>query len=136
MNNPLDINAMALFARVLQYGSLSEASRRLGVPVSTVSRKISALERQLGVRLLERTTRALRPSETGRDFLPHCQQILDGLDGTRAALQKRQTVVTGTLRLASPPSLSDLLLVPLIHIFLQRHPESSPKVLATATHLH
>src|SRR5260221_185813 len=44
---PLDINAMALFARVLQHGSLSEASRRLGVPVSTVSREISALESQL-----------------------------------------------------------------------------------------
>ena len=53
-NIPLDINAMALFARVLQHGSLSEASRRLGVPVSTVSRKIGALERELGVRLLER----------------------------------------------------------------------------------
>jgi DNA-binding transcriptional LysR family regulator len=135
MDNPLDINAMALFARVLQHGSLSEASRRLGVPVSTVSRKISALERQLGVRLLERTTRALRPTETGRDFLPHCQQILDGLDGARAALQKRQTVVTGTLRLAAPPSLSDLLLVPWIHSFLQRHPEASAKVLVTDKHL-
>ena len=135
MDNPLDINAMALFARVLQHGSLSEASRRIGIPVSTVSRKISALERQLGVRLLERTTRALRPSEAGGDFLPHCQQILDALDGARAALQKRQTEVTGTLRLAAPPSLSELLLVPLIHSFLQRHPNASAKVLVTDRHL-
>jgi len=134
-NIPRDINAMALFARVLQHGSLSEASRRLGVPVSTVSRKISALERELGVRLLERTTRALKPTESGRDFLPHCQKILDGLDGARAALKKRQTVVTGTLRLAAPPSLSELLLVPLIHSFLQRHPDVSAKVLVTDRHL-
>jgi len=134
-DTPLDINAMALFARVLQHGSLSEASRRLGVPVSTVSRKISALESQLGVRLLERTTRAIRPTETGSDFLPHCQQILDGLDGARAALQKRQSVVTGTLRLAAPPSLSELLLVPLIQAFLQRYPEVSAKVLVTDRHL-
>jgi LysR family transcriptional regulator for bpeEF and oprC len=134
-NIPLDINGMALFARVLQHGSLSEASRRVGVPVSTVSRKISALERELGVRLLERTTRALRPTESGRDFLPHCQQILDGLDGARAALQKRQTVVMGTLRLAAPPNFSDLLLVPLIHSFLQRHPAVSVKVLVTDRHL-
>src|SRR5258708_30672664 len=132
---PLDINAMALFARVLQHGSLSEASRRLGVPVSTVSRKISALESQLGVRLLERTTRAIRPTETGSDFLPHCQQILDGLDGARAALQKRQRVVTGTLRLASPPSLSVVLLGLLIQAFLQRYPEVSAKVLVTDRHL-
>src|SRR5260221_5720646 len=128
---PLDINAMALFARVLQHGSLSEASRRLGVPVSTVSRKISALESQLGVRLLERTTRAIRPTETGRDFLPHCQQILEGLDGARAALQKRRRVVAGTLRLAAPPSLSELILVPLIQAFLQRYPEVSAKVFVT-----
>jgi DNA-binding transcriptional LysR family regulator len=135
MTSPWDINAMALFARVLQYGSLSETSRRLGVPVSTVSRKISALERDVGVRLLERTTRALRPSEAGRDFLPHCQHILDGLDGARAALQKRQTAVTGALRLAAPPSLSDLLLVPLIHSFVQHHREVSAKVLVTDRHL-
>jgi LysR family transcriptional regulator for bpeEF and oprC len=134
-NIPLDINAMALFARVLQHGSLSEASRRLGVPVSTVSRKISTLERDLGVRLLERTTRSLRPNEAGRDFLPHCQQIVDGLDGAWAALQKRQTEVTGTLLLAAPPSLSELLLVPLIHSFLQRYPEVSAKVLVTDRHL-
>src|SRR5260370_14588653 len=69
-DTPLDINAMALFARVLQHGSLSEASRRLGVPVSTVSRKISALESQLGVRLLDRTTRAISPTETASAFLP------------------------------------------------------------------
>jgi DNA-binding transcriptional LysR family regulator len=133
--NPPDINAMALFARVLQHGSLSEASRRLGVPVSTVSRKITALERDLGVRLLERTTRTLKPTESGRGCLPHCQQILDGLDGARAELEKRQTVVTGTLRLAAPPSLSDLLLVPLIHSFLKCHPGVSTKVLVTDRHL-
>lgn len=135
MTIALDINAMALFARVLQYGSLSETSRRLGIPVSTVSRKISALEREVGVRLLERTTRSLRPSEAGRDFLPHCQHMLDGLDGARAALQKRQTVVTGTLRLAAPPSLSDVLLVPLIQSFAQRHREVSARVLVTDRHL-
>jgi DNA-binding transcriptional LysR family regulator len=134
-DQPLDINAMALFARVLQHGSLSEASRRLGIPVSTVSRRISALERQLGVRLLERTTRAIRATETGHDFLPHCQQILEGLEGARAALKERQTVVTGTLRLASPPSLSELLLVPWIDGFLRLHPQVSFKVLVTDRHL-
>src|SRR5258708_16056575 len=85
---PLDINAMALFARVLQHGSLSEASRRLGVPISTVSRKISALESQLGVRLLERPTRAINPTETGSHFLPHSPQILDGLTDAPTASHK------------------------------------------------
>lgn len=130
-----DLNAMALFARVLQHGSFSEASRRLGVPVSSVSRKISTLERELGVRLLERTTRVVKPTEAGREFLPHCQEILDALDGARAALKKRQIEVTGTLRLAAPPSLSDLLLVPLVQTFLQRHPKASVRVIVTDRHL-
>jgi len=126
---------MVLFARVLQHGSFSEAARRAGVPVSTVSRKIRTLERQLGVRLLERTTRAVNPTETGREYLLHCEQIVDALNSARAALSRRQTEVTGTLRLAAPPSLSDVLLVPLLHEFLRRHPKVAVKVLVGDQHL-
>ncbi len=135
MNVSPDLNAMALFARVLQHGSFSEVSRRLGVPVSTVSRKIGDLERHLGVRLLERTTRAVKATEAGNDLLPSCQGILDALDGALAAIQNRRTEVAGTLRLATPPSLSDLLVVPLIHGFLQQYPKVSAKVLVTDRHL-
>ena len=100
-----DLNSMALFARVLQHGSFSETSRRLGIPVSSVSRKISMLEQELGVRLLERTTRTIKATEPGLELLPHCQEILDALDGARVALKKRQTEVTGTLlRLTSAPT--------------------------------
>lgn len=135
MNQAPDLNAMVLFARVLQYGSFSEAARRAGVPVSTVSRKISTLERQLGVRLLERTTRAVRPTETGREYLLHCEQIVDALDSAQEALQKRQAEVTGTLRLAAPPSLSEILIVPLLDGFLRSHPKVAVKVLITDQHL-
>jgi len=135
MDHSPDLNAMALFARVLQHGSFSEASRRLGVPVSSVSRKISDLERHLGVRLLERTTRAVKATEAGNDLLPSCQGILDALDSALAAVQNRKTEVAGTLRLATPPSLSDLLVVPLIHGFLQQYPRVSAKVLVTDRHL-
>lgn len=135
MDQSPDLNAMVLFARVLQHGSFSEAGRRVGVPVSTVSRKISALERRLGVRLLERTTRAVNPTETGREYLLHCEQILEAMESAQAALKKRQTEVTGTLRLAAPPSLSDVLLVPLVHGFLRSHPKVAVKVLVTDRHL-
>ena len=135
MDHPPDLNAMALFARVLQDGSFSEASRRLGVPVSSVSRKIGALERRLGIRLLERTTRAVKATEAGNDLLPSCQEILDALDSALAAAQNRKTDVGGTLRVATPPSLSDLLVVPLIHGFLQQYPKVSAKVFVTDRHL-
>ena len=81
---------MVLFARVLQHGSFSEAARRTGTPVSTLSRKISALERRLGVRLLERTTRSVTPTDSGREYALYCERILDALDGARASLEQRQ----------------------------------------------
>lgn len=135
MNKDPNLAGMALFARVVQHGGFSEASRRVGIPVSTLSRKISALETSLGVRLLERTTRAISPTEAGREFLPYCQELLEAANGGQAALERRQRDVTGTLRLAAPPSLSDALLVPLIDRFLQRHPGASVKVLVTDRHL-
>lgn len=58
-----DLNSLALFAKVVEAGSFSEAARRLKMPISTVSRRIAELEDQLGVRLLERSTRNLRLTE-------------------------------------------------------------------------
>jgi DNA-binding transcriptional LysR family regulator len=134
MKPSLDLNAMALFARVVQHRSFSEAARRLGIPVSSVSRKISDLERQLGVRLLERTTRTVKATEAGNHLLPSCQEILDALDGALAVAQNRKTEVAGTLRLATPPSI-DALVIPLIHGFLKQYPKASVKVLVTDRHL-
>ena len=130
-----DLDAMVLFARVLQHGSFSEAARRTGTPVSTLSRKISALERRLGVRLLERTTRSVTPTDSGREYALYCERILDALDGARASLEQRQAEVTGTLRLAAPPSLSDVLLIPLVEEFLRQYPKVAVKVLVTERHL-
>lgn len=135
MSSGPNLAGMALFARVVQHGGFSEAARRLGIPVSTISRKISALETSLGVRLLERTTRAVNPTDAGRDFLPYCQELLEAVSGGQAALEQRQQDVTGTLRLAAPPSLSELLIVPLVDGFLRRHPRASVKVLVTDRHL-
>jgi DNA-binding transcriptional LysR family regulator len=130
-----DLNALVLFARVLQHGSFSEAARRTGTPVSTLSRKIGALERQLGVRLLDRTTRAVNPTDSGREYFLYCEQIADALDGAQAALEKRKVEMAGTLRLAAPPSLSDVLLVPLLDGFLRRYSKVAVKVLVTDRHL-
>lgn len=130
-----DLNAMVLFARIVQHGSFSEAARRSVTPVSTLSRKVSALERQLGVRLLERTTRAVSPTDSGREFFQYCEQIVEALDGAQATLEQRQVAVTGTLRLAAPPSLSDVLLVPLLEGFVRQHPDVRVKVLVTERHL-
>lgn len=135
MDAPADLNAMVLFARVLQLGSFSEAARRTGVPVSSLSRKISGLERQLGVRLLDRTTRSLKATEAGRELFSHCQRLMEAAEGAQVSLQQRKVEISGTLRLAAPPSLSDLILVPLIQAFTALYPKVSVKVLVTDRHL-
>lgn len=135
IGTPPDLNAMFLFARVMQLGSYSEAARRTGVPVSSLSRKISGLERQLGVRLLDRTTRSMNATETGREFFLHCQRLMEACEGAQASLQQFKAEVSGTLRLAAPPSLSDLILVPLIQSFVVQHPKVAVKVLVTDRHL-
>jgi DNA-binding transcriptional LysR family regulator len=126
---------MVLFAHVLQLGSFSEAARRTGVPVSSLSRKISGLERQLGVRLLERTTRSLNATETGREFFLHCQRLMEAVEGAQASLQQRKAEISGTLRLAAPPSLSEVILAPLIQSFIAQYPKVSVKVLVTDRHI-
>lgn len=135
MDTPTDLNAMVLFAQVLQLGSFSEVARRTGIPVSSLSRKISGLERQLGVRLLERTTRSLKATEAGREFFLHCQRLMEAVEGAQASLQQRKAEISGTLRLAAPPSLSDVILAPLIQTFVARYPKVSVKVLVTDRHL-
>jgi len=95
MSSGPSLAGMALFARVVQHGGFSEAARRVGIPVSTLSRKISALETSLGVRLLERTTRAVSPTDAGREFLPYCQELLEAANGGQAALERRQQDVRG-----------------------------------------
>ncbi len=135
MDFPVDLNDLVLFAHVLQLGSFSEASRRTGVPVSSLSRKISGLERQLGVRLLERTTRSLKATETGRELFLHCQRLMEVVEGVQASLQQREAEISGTLRLAAPPSLSELVLVPLIESFIAQYPKVSVRTLVTDRHL-
>ena len=72
-----DLNSLALFAKVVEAGSFSEAARRLKMPISTVSRRIAELEDQLGVRLLERSTRNLRLTELGAEVLEHNHASLE-----------------------------------------------------------
>ena len=73
----VDRNAMALFVKVVENHSFSKTAKRENVPVSTVSRKISELEKSLGVRLLERSTRRLRMTEIGEDYYTRCRRGLE-----------------------------------------------------------
>ena len=118
-----DKNAMALFVKVVESGSFSQAAVREGVPVSTVSRRISDLEKALGVRLLERTTRSLRLTDIGQGYFELCRRGLAEFEAADALVEDRQAEISGKLRISVPPTMSDLVVLPLVQAFQARHPK-------------
>ena len=94
----IDPNDLALFARVAESGSFTKAAERLKLPKSTVSRRLSALETQLGERLLQRTTRKLTLTEFGLALLDHARQVVAEVDAVAALAMHRQAQPSGRLR--------------------------------------
>lgn len=126
-----DLNALIVFAKVAETQSFSEAARRLGMPVSTVSRKVSDLEDQLGVRLLERSTRSLRLTDVGANVLSEAQRGAEVSDAVETIVSNQLTEVKGLLRLSAPPSIADSLLAPIITAFQASYPSVRVHVLVT-----
>jgi DNA-binding transcriptional LysR family regulator len=124
-----DLNALVVFAKVVEAKSFSEAARRLGMPVSTVSRRISELEDQLGVRLLDRSTRSLRLTDLGSEVLEHAQRSAEASEAVQNIVSNRQTSVSGALRLSAPPNISDTLLSPLVTAFQASYPNVRVQIL-------
>lgn len=127
-----DLNTLIIFARVAEAGSLSGAARRTSMPVSTVSRKIAELENQLGVRLIERSTRQLRLTDVGQEVLAQAQRGLEIGEAVHSIVSNRISEVRGTLRLSAPPSLSNSLVAPLIGAFQASYPGVSVHVFVTS----
>jgi DNA-binding transcriptional LysR family regulator len=118
-----DLNEMAIFVHVVEASSFTGAARNLGLPKSTVSRKITQLEERLGVRLIQRTTRSLRLTDTGNAYYGHCSRILSEIEEANLAVTHMQTTPTGTLRVTAPVLFGSTVLATLIADFIDQHPQ-------------
>lgn len=118
----IEPNDLLLFARVVDDGSFSRAGERLGVPKSTVSRRLAALESRLGERLLLRTTRKLTVTDFGLSVLDHARQIADEVAAAGALAQHRQAEPSGRLRVSMPADLAQGTLAPRLARFVAEHP--------------
>jgi len=124
----LEPNDLLLFARVVAEGSFSRAAERVGLPKSTVSRRIAALETQLGERLLLRTTRKLTVTDFGHGVLGHAQQVADEVEAAASLAQHRQVEPSGRLRVSMPSDLANVVLGSLLVQFVQRYPAISLEI--------
>ncbi|MBK9116764.1 MAG: LysR family transcriptional regulator [Betaproteobacteria bacterium] len=128
----IEPNDLLLFARVADEGSLSRAAQRLGVPKSTVSRRIAALEARLGERLLLRTTRKNTVTDFGRSVLEHAHQVAQEVEATSLLAESRSARPSGRLRVSMPGDLASLVLSSVLTEFLDRYPEVSLELDLTA----
>jgi DNA-binding transcriptional LysR family regulator len=130
-----DLNSLIVFAKVVETNSFSKAARRLKMPISMVSRRIAELEDQLGVRLLERSTRNLRLTELGAEVLEHATRTAEIGEAVENIVSNRLSTISGTLRLSAPPTISDTLLTPLVIAFQASYPDVRVQIFATDRHI-
>ena len=126
-----DLNALVIFAKVVEANGFSEAAKRLGIPLSTVSRRVADLESQLGLRLLQRSTRSLRLTDAGAEVLEHARRSAELSESVDNIASDQLSNVSGRLRLASLPSISDSLLSPVVVAFQASYPNVTVQVLVT-----
>jgi DNA-binding transcriptional LysR family regulator len=118
-----NLTAMAVFAKVVEEKSLSGAARELGLSKSSVSKLLARLEKSLGARLLNRTTRQMSPTEAGAAFYDHCARIVEELEEAKLAVSRLHSEPRGVLKISTSVAFGTLHIAPLFSDFLTRYPE-------------
>ena len=130
------LEAMSLLVAVAEAGSLSAAGRKLGVPLPTVSRKISELEAHLKARLLIRSTRSLVLTDAGAAYVAAAKRILDEVGEAERAASGEHAAPRGDLVITAPIVFGRLHVLPIIAEFLARWPEINVRLLLSDRNLH
>lgn len=106
MKAPIENSELLAFAKIVDAKSLTRAAAELGIPRATIGKRLTRLERRLGVRLLRRTTRSVTLTDAGETFYRRARIVLDALDAAEASIRRPDGVVSGDLRVSLPPMTS------------------------------
>lgn len=117
-----DLNDMVYFAEVVDQGGFAAAARKLGLPKSTLSRRVAELETQLGLRLLHRTTRKLSLTPAGETYYRHCSALREEAQAAHDAVAQVRSEPQGTLRVTCPVTVAQTTLAPVLPRWLALHP--------------
>jgi DNA-binding transcriptional LysR family regulator len=118
-----DLNLMAIYAHVVEVGSFAAAARRLGMSRSAVSKAVAKLEKSLGARLLNRSTRHLSTTEVGTAFAEHCSRIVDEASRAELVVNSLHGQPRGVLKVAASVAFGTLHVAPALADFLDRYQE-------------
>lgn len=119
------------FVAVAESESFTEAAKKLNTSVAQVSRRVSALEENLAVKLLLRTTRKVSLTEVGSSYFLQCKQLVEGLEEANLAVSQMQTKPKGRLKITAPVTYGEKYLAPLLHQFLTRYPQLELELILT-----
>lgn len=125
-----DLNDLALYAAVVRHKGFTAAANALSVPKSKISKRIAALEEQLGVRLIERSTRKLAITDIGQSFYERCEAVLSGVEAAEAVVAVAKAEPAGTVRLSMPPGFAPMM-ADVLPGFLKRYPLVRLSILTT-----
>lgn len=127
-----DLNDLFYFVQVVEHEGFAAAGRALGVPKSTLSRRVAQLERRLDTRLLQRSTRQLSVTELGQAYYRHCVAMLVEADAAEELIERNRSEPCGRVRLSCSPSVLHYLITPLLTQFMTRFPRVNVEVMATS----
>jgi DNA-binding transcriptional LysR family regulator len=120
----VDLNDIVVFVRVVEAGSFTAAARLLGMPKTTVSRRIASLEREVGVRLVQRTTRSLNMTDVGRLYYEQSSQALRTIEDANLRLAETRAEPSGTIRISAPVGFGAHYLTSAVFDFLAAFPKT------------
>lgn len=114
MDKRFHLRAIALFTRLVETGGFSPAAASLGLSKATASREIAELERELGAKLVHRSTRRVELTELGRSYYRHCKRIMAEAETAEAMIARHQTEPVGMLRCTAPSTFGTVMVVPVV----------------------